>query len=113
MFVRQTTEGGERGPIGVVRSGQELKGSVLGPMLFINYITDTDEYFLSSVLKFPDDTKVFRKVTTSADARGLQDDLNCLYQWSDDWQCYLISKNASASTSGIETSRTTTPLVTV
>ena len=41
------------------------------------------------VLKCPvpaDDTKVLRKVKTPADARGLQDDLDRLYRWSDDWQ---------------------------
>ena len=68
-----------------VKSGVP-QGSVLGPLLFIIYINDIDEDILSLVLKFADDTKVFRKVKTPADARALQDDLDRLYRWSDDWQ---------------------------
>ena len=40
----------------------------------------------SNVLKFADDTKVFRKVTNNTDKHSLQDDLDQLVKWSDKWQ---------------------------
>ena len=38
------------------------QGSVLGPILFLIYINDLDDSITSNVLKFADDTKLFRKV---------------------------------------------------
>ena len=38
------------------------------------------------VLKFADDTKVFRKVTNDTDKQSLQDDLDKLVKWSEKWQ---------------------------
>ena len=51
------------------------QGSILGPMLFLIYINDLEDDISSKVLKFVDDTKVFRKVTNDTDKRSLQDDL--------------------------------------
>ena len=46
-----------------------------------------DEWEISSkVLKFADDTKVFRKVTDDTDKHNLQDDLDKLVKWSGKWQ---------------------------
>ena len=43
--------------------------SVLGPILFLIYINDLEDDISSKVLKFPDDTKVFRKVTNDTDKK--------------------------------------------
>ena len=43
----------------------------------------------SKVLKFADDTKVFRKVTNDTDKQSLQDDLDKLVKWSEKWQMLL------------------------
>ena len=51
-------------------------GSVLGPLLFLIYINDLDDNITSNVLKFADDTKVFRKVNTDGDKQHLQNDLD-------------------------------------
>ena len=44
----------------------------------------------SKVLKFADDTKVFRKVTNDTDKQSLQDDLDKLVKWSEKCKCYSI-----------------------
>ena len=43
----------------------------------------------SKVLKFADNTKVFRKVTNDTDKQSLQDDLDKLAKWSVKWQMLL------------------------
>ena len=40
----------------------------------------------SKVLKFADDTKVFRNVTNDTDKHSLQVDLDKLVKWSEKWQ---------------------------
>ena len=62
------------------------QGSVLGPILFLIYINDLDDDITSKVLKFADDTQVFRKIKSDADRQHLQDDLNKLIEWSEKWQ---------------------------
>ena len=71
-----------------------LQGSVLGPIQFLIYIhiyiyiyiNDLEDDKSSKVLKFADDTKVFRKVTNFTDKQSLQDDLDKLVKWSEKWQ---------------------------
>ena len=62
------------------------QGSVLGPILFLIYINDLDESITSNVLKFADDTKLFRKVNTDGDKQHLQNDLDRLVKWSEKLQ---------------------------
>ena len=62
------------------------QGSVLGPILFLIYINDLEDDISSKVLKFADDTKVFRKVTNDTDKQSLQEDLDKLVKWSEKWQ---------------------------
>ena len=57
------------------------QGSVLGPfLLFLTYINDLNNNITSNVLKFADDTKVFRKVNNDGDKQHLQ---NNLFIWSE------------------------------
>ena len=62
------------------------QGSVSGPILFLIYINDLEDDISSKVLKFADDTKVFRKVTNVTDKQSLQDDLDKLVIRSEKWQ---------------------------
>ena len=55
-------------------------------ILFLIYINDLDDDITSKVLKFADDTTVFRKIKSDADRQQLQDDLNTLNEWSEKWQ---------------------------
>ena len=45
-----------------VKSGVP-QGAVLGPVLFLIYIIDIDDVVSSKILKFADDTKLYRAVT--------------------------------------------------
>ena len=53
------------------------------------YINDLEDDISSKLLKFADDTKVFRKVTNVTDKQSLQDDLDNLVKWSEKWQMLL------------------------
>ena len=52
------------------------QGSVLGPILFLIYINDLEEGVTGNILKFADDTKLFRKVKEIGDKKKLQDDID-------------------------------------
>ena len=60
------------------------QGSVLGPILF--YISDQEEGVTCKILKFVDDTKLFRKTKGNVDKQQLQDDIDKLIMWSEKWQ---------------------------
>ena len=62
------------------------QGSVLGPILFLIYINDLEEGVTGNILKFADDTKLFRKVKEIGDKFFLQDDIDKLVKWSEKWQ---------------------------
>ena len=62
------------------------QGSVLGPILFLVYINDLEEGITGKILKFADDTKLFRKVKEIGDKQNVQDDIDKLVKWSEKWQ---------------------------
>ena len=62
------------------------QGSVLGPILFLIYINDLENEIGSNILKFADDTKMFRRVESQEDRHKLQVDLNKLVKWAEKWQ---------------------------
>ena len=62
------------------------QGSVLEPILFLVYINDLEEGVTGSILKFADDTKLFRKTKEIGDNFFLQDDIDKLVKWSEKWQ---------------------------
>ena len=67
------------------------QGSVLGPLLFLVYVNDMDVGISSTLSKFADDTKVIRPIRNQGDVVELQNDLNSLSKWSEDW---LMNFNA-------------------
>ena len=62
------------------------QGSLLGPILLLIYIDDLEEGITGKILKFADDTKLFRKSKENGDKKKLQGDIDKLVRWSEKWQ---------------------------
>ena len=58
------------------------------PYTVFNIYKYLEDDISSKVLKFADDTKVFRKVTNDTDKQSLQDDLDKLVKWSENGKRY-------------------------
>ena len=58
------------------------QGSVLGPILFLIFSNDLDNGLSNAVLKFADDTKLFRQVNNCIDCEELQLDLDNVCSWA-------------------------------
>ena len=54
--------------------------------MFLIFINDLDEDITSNILKFADDTKIFKEVRNSTYYSQLQADLDRLVLWAKKWQ---------------------------
>ena len=63
------------------------QGSVLGPPLFVVFIDDIDEYTptIDMLVKFADDTKGQKEIESQADREKLQNTLDSLTMWAEEW----------------------------
>ena len=74
------------------------QGSVLGPILSLIYINDLEEGVTGNILKFADDTKLFRKVKEIGDKQKLQDDIDKLVKCLKNGRWYSILGNVNVYT---------------
>jgi hypothetical protein len=77
-----------------VRSGVP-QGSVLGPLLFLIYINDIGRDIGSTIRLFADDCIVYRVVNNILDVSSLQNDLDKLVKWGNEWQMEFNVKKCS------------------
>ena len=62
------------------------KERALGPLLFLVYINDMPGYARSQTRLFADDCLMYRKVSSTSDCTQLQEDLDNLIKWEQQWQ---------------------------
>lgn len=74
------------------------QGSVLDPLLFLIYINDLLLHVSSHIRLFADDCAIYRAINNDSHHSTLQDDLNKVQRWCDDWlmtlspnKCKVIS----------------------
>ena len=61
------------------------QGTVLGPLLFLIYINDMPSKVKSRIALFADDAYLYRSIKSPEDTKQLQNDLNELVTWENDW----------------------------
>jgi hypothetical protein len=65
---------------------------VLGPLLFVIFINDLSKKIIKDTKLYADDTKVISINRCKDDSKLLQEDINTLVKWSEEW---LIKFNES------------------
>ena len=75
---------GSSSEVAAVLSGVP-QGTVLGPLLFLAYINDMPLATNSTIALFADGSFIYRIINTKEDANQLQNDLNNLVAWENDW----------------------------
>ena len=76
---------GKRSTFVRVESGVP-QGSVLGPGLFLYYISDLPTKLHSTVCLFADDTIAYLVIECPNDSNLLQEDINTLCEWEQQWR---------------------------
>ena len=94
---QQVVLDGAKSGIAHVLSGVP-QGTVLGPTLFLIFINDLPCRVKSSVRLFADDCVLFRLVRSECDHQILQEDLEALNLWENDWlmefnadKCFVLN----------------------
>ena len=111
-FLRKRTQRvvleGSSSDVTAVTSGVP-QGSVLGPLLFLVFINDLPEYVSenTTVRLFADDCKLYRRIQTHEDSSQLQEDLNSLQKWEQDWLMSFNSKKCQV----LRIARKKTPVI--
>ena len=62
------------------------QGTVNGPLYFLAFINDLPECTSSDTRLFADDGLLYRNIKTDKDVQALQNDLNSLERWEEQWQ---------------------------
>jgi hypothetical protein len=76
------------------------QGSVLGPLLFVIFINDMPELTQNLCELFADDSKILAQIKNTSDQILVQDDLDKLVKWSQDWNMLFNSKKCKVMNFG-------------
>jgi len=68
------------------------QGSVLGPLLFLLFVNDLPSVINSHIRMFADDAKIWRTIKDDTDSIRLQQDLDNMESWCQEW---LLKLNPS------------------
>ena len=71
-----------------------VQGSCIGPLLFVLYINDVVQVIRGGCRGkiYVDDLKIYTEIESSHDEKMLQDSLDALTRWSNDWQLTISTK---------------------
>jgi len=58
---------------------------VLGPLLFLLFVNDLPDWIKTNIRMFADDTKIWTRISGVNDSEALQQDLDSLSRWSEEW----------------------------
>ena len=58
----------------------------MAPLLFLCYINDLSDQVVLSVRLYADDVLLYSPVNSDCDCYNLQNDINSLLKWTQDWQ---------------------------
>ena len=83
------------------------QGTVLGPLMFFNYINDIGDKVSSSLQFFTDDCVLYRTVTSLEDSKQLQYDLDSILEWSQIWKMKFNIRKCTV----LQCSRTNSPIL--
>ena len=72
------------------------QGSVLGPLLFLIFINDMPELVHHIVKLFADDSKLLAVIKQDSDMFFLQEDIDALVEWADEWRMRFNFKKCKA-----------------
>ena len=61
------------------------QGSVMGPVLFLNFINDITDCISSNMRLFAEDSVIYRKITSSEDQKALHEYLFRVFEWAERW----------------------------
>eukprot|EP00061_Rhincodon_typus_P013580 g40033.t1 len=63
-----------------------IRGSVLGPLLFVIYLNNLEENIAGLITKFADDTKIDGVADSEEDCQRIEQDIDQLEAWAEKWQ---------------------------
>ena len=61
------------------------QGLMLGPLLFLLFVNDLPDWIKTNIRMFADDTKIWTRISGVNDSEALQQDLDSLSRWSEEW----------------------------